>query len=96
MQIDHINGDSTDNRWNNLRLATHSENQWNRTRINKNNTTGLTGAYYNQKRRENRRWYSQLENKFLGSFATKEEAHEAYKKAVSDKYGIYLPDRLKS
>jgi len=44
--IDHINGDSTDNRIINLRSVTASENQRNQ-KINKRNTTGITGVYKN-------------------------------------------------
>jgi hypothetical protein len=88
--IDHINGDSTDNRWENLRLATLSQNQRNRTRMNKNNPNGLTGAY----RRSDKRWVSWLGKRYLGTFATKEEAHEAYRKAALEKYGEFAPKRL--
>jgi hypothetical protein len=95
MAVDHINGDSTDNRWSNLRLATPSQNQRNRTRINKNNGAGLSGAYQNRKE-YSKRWFSRLGDKHLGSFATKEEAHEAYRKAVIEKYGSFAPDRLKT
>lgn len=42
-QIDHINGIKDDNSINNLRLATHSQNQHNRTR-SKNNTSGVKGV----------------------------------------------------
>jgi hypothetical protein len=94
MVVDHINGDSTDNRWCNLRLATSSENQRNRTRINKNNGAGLTGAYQNRKE-YSKRWFSSIGGKHLGSFSTKEEAHEAYRKAAIEKYGSFAPDRLK-
>jgi hypothetical protein len=90
--VDHINGDATDNRWENLRLATPSQNQRNRTRINKNNLNGLTGAY--QKRKNSKRWFSSIGNRSLGSFATKEEAHEAYRKAALEKFGEFAPKRL--
>ena len=88
--IDHINGDATDNRWSNLRLATPSQNQQNRARVNKNNMTGLSGAY-----RWHRKWISRLGDKYLGCFATKEEAHAAYRKAALEKYGAFMPKRLR-
>ena len=42
MQVDHVNGDKRDNRLENLRLVTKSQNGMNRG-PNKNNTTGLKG-----------------------------------------------------
>jgi hypothetical protein len=90
--VDHINGDATDNRWVNLRLASPSQNQRNRTRINKNNSSGLTGVY--KKRKGDKRWFSMLGKQHLGTFATKDEAHEAYRRAALAAYGDFAPDRL--
>lgn len=98
--VDHINGDATDNRWSNLRLSTHSQNMQNRTRMNKNNSSGLTGAYRIQSKgltgsKGGKQWFSLIGTRHLGSFSTKEEAHEAYKKAALELYGEFAPDRLK-
>lgn len=41
-EIDHINGDRTDNRWVNLRLADKSQNQHNKG-LSKANTSGVKG-----------------------------------------------------
>ena len=42
-QIDHINGNRADNRIENLRIVTNTQNQWNR-KISKNSKTGIKGV----------------------------------------------------
>ena len=44
--IDHINHDRTDNRWCNLRLATHQQNEW-----NKADKTGSRGIHFMPRKR---------------------------------------------
>ncbi len=55
-EVDHINGDGSDNRWINLRLVTHTENQRNK-RLVENNTSGHVGVSWNK--RENK-WRSYI------------------------------------
>lgn len=51
-QVDHINGDRSDNRRCNLRIVTNSQNQMN-VGICKNNTSGATGVYF---RKDRNKW----------------------------------------
>ena len=44
--LDHIDGDKTNNRIENLRDTTHEENNINYHRLQSNNTTGYSGVYY--------------------------------------------------
>lgn len=80
--VDHINGDSLDNRRSNLRLATQSENVQN-SRISTRNTSGYKGASWDKNRQK---WYCRITvNKqviYLGRFDTAEEAHVAYCEAA--------------
>lgn len=75
LQIDHINGVKTDNRWVNLREATHSQNQCN-IALQKNNTSGFKGVNYDRRRDK---WIAWLgiagQSLYLGGYDTKEEAY---------------------
>lgn len=81
--VDHINGNSLDNRLSNLRLCTHAENMRNR-KTHKNNKSGLKGVYFEPNRAKP--WRSQIRaegQKFhLGYFETAAQAHEAYVEAA--------------
>ena len=47
-QVDHIDGDRSNNKISNLRLATNSQNQFNKKK-QKNNTSGVTGVYWHKR-----------------------------------------------
>ena len=78
-QIDHINGIRDDNRIENLRLATASENQHNRKKTHGRKTP--VGAY----KHWSGKWYSSIMSngkyKFLGTFENPEDASNAYASA---------------
>lgn len=70
IRIDHINRHPYDNRKNNLRIATHSENMINR-KLSSNNISGFRGVYFCK--RENR-WKVSFLGRHIGTFLTKEDA----------------------
>ena len=89
LHIDHIDGDRSNNRLANLRLATRSQNMFNRgaTRRNK---TGLKGVTVHMQRPG---YFARIQRdgkvKHLGYFLTAEEAHEAYCKAAREIHGDF-------
>jgi hypothetical protein len=77
--IDHINGDKTDNRLCNLRDVNRQTNTENVRKARTNSASGLLGAYFNKKKAK---WFASIttsgRSKFLGHFETAEAAHRAY------------------
>lgn len=73
--VDHINGDKTDNRWENLREVSPTENAMN-CRVRSDSVTGRTGVRLN--RRKGWGYYSVIKHDgsdiHLGTFDTFEEA----------------------
>lgn len=87
--IDHVNGVTTDNRVENLRVATPSLNGANR-KTNYNNKSGYKGVYFNK---GVGKWISSIRKDgkltHLGCFNSPEDAHKAYCDAADKLYGEY-------
>lgn len=81
-QIDHINGNTLDNRKNNLRFCTQKENIRNQ-KIHKNNNSGYKGVFWHEL---TKKWLAKImvnyRNIHLGLFTNKTKAAQAYNKAA--------------
>jgi len=92
--IDHINGISGDNRIDNLRACTTSQNNMNRA-MNKSNRSGFKGVY----KPSGRNYYvAQIKINgeqvpMPGSYATAEEASVAYEAKAKELFGEFYYDR---
>lgn len=88
-QIDHKDGRRGNGKWNNLRNATHSQNQMNSS-VQVNNNTGYKGVSYNSTRDK---YQAQIKKDgkpyFLGYFDIPEEAYKAYVEAARQLHGEY-------
>jgi hypothetical protein len=84
---EHRNMDSLDNRDENLRIATVSQNNCNR-RAQRNNKSGFKGVY-----RHNQKWAAQIgfngKRKYLGYYPTPELAFAAYCAAAKQLHGDF-------
>lgn len=82
IKIDHINRNPLDNRKNNLRFCTNSQNGQNVNK-SKRNTSGFKGVYF---RSDRNKWrsYITVDKKiiYLGLFNSKKEASIAYNNAT--------------
>jgi hypothetical protein len=68
--VDHIDGNSLNNRLSNLRVTTQSNNLKNMKRYS-TNTSGITGVSY---KKSHKKWVAKVKNKELGLFDCKYEA----------------------
>lgn len=83
--VDHINQIKDDNRWNNLRLATKSQNEGN-TPLRKNNKSGHKCVCWDSSRSK---WLVVVAKKFIGRHTNKDEAISVAKKELKKHYGEF-------
>jgi hypothetical protein len=88
-QIDHIDGDRLNNRFENLRNVSASENQRNK-KLGRNNKSGISGIHFEK---QTRKWdaviYVNRKRIRLGRFANLSDAISARKMAES-RYGFHV------
>jgi hypothetical protein len=86
-EIDHINGDKTDNRFCNLRLATSQTNKAN-CKLTASNSSGFKGVHA-----RGSRWIAGITHNrkmiHIGMFKTAEEAARAYDAKAVELFGEY-------
>lgn len=83
--VDHKNGDTLDNRRDNLRPCTDTQNQGNR-KLNANNTSGFKGVSWLKRKK---RWRAAIGKKEIGMFLDKHDAARAYDKAAIEYFGEF-------
>ena len=93
LYVDHVNGDTLDNRKKNLRTCTPSQNARNRTKPEARNITGFRGVS-RAKNTTNKVWKAQIRNHNgkkmgIGYYLTPEEAARAFDKAALEIYGEF-------
>lgn len=91
--VDHKNRNKADNRKENLRKCSRSQNGMNRD-IYSNNKTGVTGVYY---RKDNGKYSALIKDNgrqiCIGTFTNKEDAIKARLKAEIQYYGEFAPQK---
>ncbi|WP_416425609.1 HNH endonuclease [Pseudomonas sp. App30] len=87
--IDHIDGDRSNNAFSNLRLATASENQWNKEML-ASNTSKVKGVYWYK---ELKKWRAFVgfrgKDHYVGVFDRLEDAEEAVKSKRKELHGEF-------
>ena len=94
IQVDHIDGNPTNNRTGNLRLATNAENGRNRQNLDKRNRSGSTGVSWCIR---TQKWRAKINVNgryiHIGYFTNKHDAIEARRLAEAKHFGEFAPKR---
>ena len=89
LEIDHINNIRTDNRIENLRLATRGENQYN-SKLRMDNKSGVKGVHWNKKAKK---WIAKIKHKtilyHLGTFNSLEDAKDKVENKRAELHGTF-------
>jgi len=87
--VDHINGNTLDNRKCNLRICTQAENMRNQKKSTRN-TSGYKGVSWSKK---DKVWMARIAKNgkqiYIGSYKTPEAAYAAYCKAAKELHGEF-------
>ncbi len=88
--VDHQNHNGLDNRRTNLRIATWTENCWNKRKANFNSSSKYKGVMWDKRRGK---WQAQIGHNgkkiFIGYFDDEETAARAYDAKAKELYGKY-------
>jgi predicted TIM-barrel fold metal-dependent hydrolase len=88
-RVDHEDLDRTNNKWNNLREATHSQNGANRA-AQANSSSGRKGVHWHKGARK---WTAEIccdkQRIYLGLFTTEVEASNAYEAKANELFGEF-------
>jgi hypothetical protein len=93
-EVDHIDGNRSNNRWSNLRLATREQNEANK-RTREGKIGGAKGVYAHRGR-----WRALItvagKRIYLGVFDRHEDAVSAYAEAATKHYGAFAKSDVRS
>jgi len=88
--VDHEYGGESNNKINNLRLASNSQNQMNHINLRSDNTSGVTGVSW---AKDKKKWHSTIcrdgVHINLGHFTNKEDAIQARKEGEKKYFGRF-------
>lgn len=90
--VDHANGNCSDDRWENLRLATASQNVFN-SGVFAHNTSGYRGVYFSK---QAKKWHARITYQrktiHLGFYDNLEDAGAAFANAAKKYFGEFARD----